>query len=100
MVVAEHVAVRPGWQCPIDGEPWPCEARRAALLAEIMTDDRAYTSLLMYLAAVMEDAINDLPHKSAADMWSRFLGWALRPTPPPAGPTGLPPVQRGPGPHW
>lgn len=73
----EHVAERPSWRCRVDGEPWPCEPAKAALLREYKG---FRVSLLLYLAACMAEAREDLAEQDSghapANLTERFVSWA------------------------
>ena len=78
-----HVPSRPDWNCkgPGCGQPWPCDIEKAALLQDFQ---ESRLVLRMYLAAHMQDAIDDAvrhPLGADIDFWARFLGWV-----PPASP--------------
>lgn len=72
-----HVAARPSWRCRVCGAAWPCSPARPALLGEYRADR---TALLIYLGALMCEAVADLtarhggvaPHGLA----ERFVTWA------------------------
>lgn len=70
-----HQPERPSWKCRRCGADWPCEARRTELAAEFAG---AATSLSLYLASYMVDAARELPHLTAAQLYSRFILW-IRP---------------------
>ncbi|WP_238490658.1 hypothetical protein [Actinoplanes flavus] len=83
-----YVPSRPDWNCkaPGCGQPWPCETEKAELL---WTFREARLVLRMYLAAHMQDAIDDAvrhPFDVDIDFWPRFLGWVPSVAPHPAGP--------------
>ncbi|WFE52360.1 flavin reductase [Micromonospora sp. WMMD1155] len=66
-----HVAARPSWRCRVCGAAWPCSPARLSLLGEYR-DNR--TGLLIYLAALLDEAAGDLPgHDPLTD---RFVTWA------------------------
>lgn len=77
----EHLPMRPLWLCRRCGQPWPCGRARLALLAEYR---QSRLSLLLYLAGLMYEAIDDLhrlyPSTSGdvRDLFDRFLGWPPR----------------------
>lgn len=77
---AEHIRVRPSWDCAACGRPWPCADAKAALLREF----RRFPSVLTILMATqMYDAFDDLAAQGRlprALLYERFLGWiVLRP---------------------
>lgn len=65
-----HLPVRPTWRCVVCGDNWPCEPARIALLNQASGDS---VGLLVYLAAQLMDAIEDL---GDAATFERFLVWA------------------------
>ncbi|PZF91719.1 hypothetical protein [Micromonospora deserti] len=73
----EHLPVRPVWLCRVDAHPWPCGAARVSLMRQYVGDR---TSLAVYLAPLMHDAI-DLYQlspdavPSPAVLWDRFFAW-------------------------
>ncbi|MBO3741703.1 hypothetical protein [Actinoplanes flavus] len=75
---AEHVPVRPSWDCRVCPEPWPCASARATLLDEY----RAFPSvLLIYLTSQMWDAIDDALAQGQPELRNfheRFISWARR----------------------
>lgn len=83
-----HRAVRPVWVCGDCGEPWPCQRRREMFLSQ-----RPFNrlGLLMFLARLMYDAIEDLHRQSCgptSDLYGRFVGWARRAEPDDGGKAG------------
>lgn len=74
-----HLPQRPLWLCRVCAGPWPCGEARLALIHEHADN---LTSLRIYLAAQMIDAIRDLlalnydeaPKPEA--LFKRFLSWA------------------------
>jgi hypothetical protein len=70
--MSTHNPVRPSWTCGGCVAAWPCQTRRAELLAEY---DGATTSLALYLGVCLVDAAGDLPHALAGELYTRFLGW-------------------------
>ncbi|WP_405430207.1 flavin reductase [Micromonospora sp. NBC_00617] len=69
-----HVAARPSWRCRVCGVAWPCSAARLALLGEYRENR---TGLLVYLAALREEADADLGRQVTPDrLTDRFLTWA------------------------
>ncbi|MFG3558982.1 flavin reductase [Micromonospora sp. NPDC047557] len=69
-----HVAARPSWRCRVCGIAWPCSAARLALLGEYRENR---TGLLVYLAALREEADADLGRQVTPDrLTDRFFTWA------------------------
>ena len=72
---AEHLHGRPGWNCLICEQPWPCADAKADLLAEF----RAFPSVLtVYLYSQMYDAMGDFTSRgepTPADLYERFVSW-------------------------
>ncbi|MFB9234071.1 hypothetical protein ACFFWC_00745 [Plantactinospora siamensis] len=80
-VPPEHLPLRPLWLCRACGQPWPCGRAKLALLT-CYQDSRL--NLLIYLAGLLHEAIDDLHrlHPSTTgdvrDLFDRFLGWPAR----------------------
>jgi hypothetical protein len=76
MANGEHTAERPDWTCRACGDPWPC----APAKVELTEDYRRFpSSLVVYLAAHLTDAIDDLAAGRGGippDLYDRFVGWA------------------------
>ncbi|MEV0723265.1 hypothetical protein AB0I37_10880 [Micromonospora purpureochromogenes] len=76
-----HLPIRPLWLCRVCAAPWPCATARLTLLREYAHDRVA---LLVYLGGLLHDAAGQLhtlnPHDAPepAQLFDRFLGWALR----------------------
>ena len=72
---AEHLPVRPCWNCGTCGKPWPCAPARDQLRA----DFRGFpTTLTVYLAAQYNTALDDCltaPADVPEDFYARFLSW-------------------------
>ncbi|GAB4104542.1 flavin reductase [Micromonospora taraxaci] len=66
-----HVAARPSWRCRVCGAAWPCSPARLSLLGEYREDR---IGLLVYLAALLDEAAGDLPGQDL--LTERFLTWA------------------------
>ncbi len=84
-----HTPMRPLWRCRRCGCPWPCSPARLALLAEYRD---ARSSLAVYLALALADALDDL-HRLGLDtggVHARFLGWLRARSEPPRGRDDLP----------
>ncbi len=78
---AEHIRVRPSWDCATCGQPWPCANAKEDLLREF---GRYPSVLTIFMATQMYDAFDDLASHGApppADLYERFLDWIV---PPPA----------------
>lgn len=70
----EHHPQRPSWNCGTCGNEWPCACARANLIAESAV---GRTSVLVYLAMCLADAIADLSaDRLPPDLYDRFVGWA------------------------
>ena len=67
---ADHVWQRPSWQCRACDEAWPCPPAKVALTAGA---DRV--SLAMYMWGNLDQAVADLPRRSPAELFDRFVGW-------------------------
>jgi hypothetical protein len=73
-----HTPLRPTWACRSCGNPWPCAEARLHLKAEF---DGRYSTLSIYLAGLMYEAMHDLYHLNPfdgpgpQDMFDRFVGW-------------------------
>lgn len=70
-----HLPRRPGWDCVVCQEPWPCAPAKADLLDEYGAER---TSLVLYLSLQMIEAIDDIAatRKAPSDLYLRFIGWA------------------------
>lgn len=68
-----HQPGRPGWDCHACAEPWPCAPAKVRL-SEAYGRDRI--GLRMYMAALYEQALDELLMWPAADVFARFVGWA------------------------
>ncbi|MCW3817655.1 flavin reductase [Micromonospora sp. DR5-3] len=72
-----HVAARPSWRCRVCGAAWPCSPARLALLGEYRENR---TGLLIYLGALLHEAMTDLADLNAQAspeaLANRFLTWA------------------------
>jgi len=55
------------------GHPWPCDTRRAQLLAEFPGSARI--TLFLMMGSLFIEAVQDLPAEPCGDMYYRFLGW-------------------------
>ncbi|MGC5033186.1 hypothetical protein [Micromonospora sp. DT229] len=96
-----HTPLRPLWLCRACAAPWPCGSARVTLLREYAQDRVA---LLVYLGGLLHDAADQLhtlnPHggSAPAQLFDRFVGWALirrtvdgsTPHPAPGAPEGRP----------
>ncbi|NJP33528.1 hypothetical protein HCJ94_16435 [Micromonospora sp. HSS6-12] len=75
-----HTPLRPLWLCRACAGPWPCGSARVTLLREYAHDRVA---LLIHLGGLLHDAAGQLhtlnPHDGPdpAQLFDRFLGWAL-----------------------
>ena len=71
----EHLYRRPGWECRVCQQPWPCATAKADLLEEFRTLPSVLT---IYMSAQMYDALIDLTshgQQAPPDLYERFLGW-------------------------
>jgi hypothetical protein len=66
----EHVPSRPSWECLACENPWPCDPVREELMLTHTPTERA-----IYLWAMLEDAILELPPASYRYLTGRFLTW-------------------------
>lgn len=66
----EHVAKRPSWDCRLCAKPWPCDPAREALVTEM---DRVTLAIYMWLN--LEEAVLDMPHGPASELFERFIRW-------------------------
>ncbi|MET7398952.1 hypothetical protein ABZS66_36290 [Dactylosporangium sp. NPDC005572] len=72
-----HTYSRPTWVCTVDGEPWPCEARKAKFRTDYVGER---TRLRMMLGAHFSDAMGDFADagKTSDDIEAlrkRFFDW-------------------------
>ncbi|SCF46466.1 hypothetical protein [Micromonospora mirobrigensis] len=80
-----HTPLRPLWLCRSCAAPWPCAPARLRLLQEY-ADDRV--TLLVHLGGMLHDAAGELHRLHPDDgptptqLFTRFLGWAMRSTHP------------------
>jgi RimJ/RimL family protein N-acetyltransferase len=65
-----HLPDRTTWDCTHCAAPWPCGPARRELSRTMSP-----TSLGMYLADHLYDAVPHLPGVTPAALWARFLGW-------------------------
>lgn len=65
-----HRASRPTWKCESCKHPWPCDARRAHLLADFDTN---MVGLSCYLGTFAASMLADLG--DSATVWKRLYGW-------------------------
>jgi len=68
-----HRPLRPHWDCHACGEQWPCPHGKTELLHEY-ADDRV--GLLVYLAGLLVDAVQDVQDCPPDALMERFLQWA------------------------
>jgi hypothetical protein len=70
----EHDAGRPGWDCRVCGDPWPCASAKVDLVQQFAG---GRTMLILFLSSCMVEAIDDLrcTGGSPAQLYDRFLGW-------------------------
>lgn len=74
-VLPPHEPRRPQWDCELCDSPWPCSQARVMLGDEYETD---WLNLSARMAALMEQAREELPHASQAELHTRFLAWCWR----------------------
>ncbi|WP_027659837.1 hypothetical protein [Salinispora fenicalii] len=73
-----HTPLRPTWTCRACGHPWPCAEARLLLKAEYETRQ---SSLSIYLAGLLYEAMHDLYHLNPHDgpnpreLFDRFVAW-------------------------
>lgn len=72
----EHEPVRPSWRCTVDGFRWPCPQSRV-VLREVFGGD--WTALQRRLLLVVAVAECELPGVTNADLYRRFVAWAMSP---------------------
>ena len=70
VVVEDHTAERPSWDCRVCGKPWPCDPAREVLIVEM---DRV--SLAIFMWVNLEEAVRDMPPGPASDLFDRFIRW-------------------------
>ncbi|AVT30824.1 flavin reductase [Plantactinospora sp. BC1] len=70
-----HTPMRPSFRCRACGAEWPCSIARRMLL-HVYRNDR--TGLLIYLAAQLTRAIQDLPGVHPALLAGRIVYWVPR----------------------
>jgi hypothetical protein len=71
---SEHLHDRPGWDCQVCRQPWPCAEARSTLVTEF----RSFPSVLtLYLSNKLYDAMLDLGTDADPDLYERFLSWAV-----------------------
>jgi hypothetical protein len=68
----QHLAARPGGDCRVCDDCWPCEVQRAALMWEYRY---ARTSLVIYLSLQLIEALECSRLTEAGDLYMRYLGW-------------------------
>ena len=66
----EHIAARPSWECRFCGKSWPCDPAREHLASEL---DRISLAIVMWVN--LEEAVGDLPHGPASELFERFISW-------------------------
>jgi hypothetical protein len=69
----EHSVERPSWNCRVCGRPWPCSSAREAMIAEM---DRVSLAIFMWIN--LEDAVRELPPRTASELFDRFVSWTYR----------------------
>ncbi|OKI64319.1 hypothetical protein [Micromonospora sp. CB01531] len=76
-----HLPLRPLWLCRACGQPWPCGRAKLDLLGSYQG---SRLNLLVYLAGLLHEAIDDLYRLNPStggdvrDLFDRFLGWPTR----------------------
>jgi hypothetical protein len=68
--VPQHVANKPFWFCPNCRVPWPCQPARDRMAANGID-----TSLRIAAWSMLEEAAQDMPYASGAELYERFIGW-------------------------
>lgn len=73
----EHIPTRPGFDCSLCEEPWPCAPAKVQLAEEYIG---ARPALMMYLSLQLYDALTEAIHdhdwKQVDDLYDRFIAWA------------------------
>jgi hypothetical protein len=77
----KHIANQPSWDCGGCGEPWPCAAKRAELLAELAEDPAAWVGVHNFLRQQLALAVMERCDRSVEDLAEQVVGWLRRPTP-------------------
>jgi len=70
---AAHRPQRPQWTCRACAGEWPCAEGRLELMREY-ADDRV--GLLVYLAGLLVDAVQEVEGTPPNQVMDRFLSWA------------------------
>lgn len=70
-----HTPMRPSFRCRSCGAEWPCSPARLALL-QLYEKDRP--GLMIYLAAQLTKALQDLPTVHPALLVGRIVYWVPR----------------------
>lgn len=73
-VAFEHDPHRPSWNCIACGRSWPCDPAREQLAGRL-----DQIGLAMYAWDRLEEAVGDLPHAPAWELFERFLAWTRSP---------------------
>lgn len=74
-MTAEHIRVRPSWDCTVCGQSWPCANAKEDLLREF---HRFPSVLTIFMATQMYDAFDDLAPRGGlppTHLYERFLAW-------------------------
>jgi hypothetical protein len=68
-----HRPLRPSWRCGTCGREWPCEHGKAELLQQYEHDR---VGLLVYLAGLLVDAVQEIGGSPPEALMERFVQWA------------------------
>ncbi|MET8147605.1 hypothetical protein ACIBSW_06730 [Actinoplanes sp. NPDC049668] len=75
----EHQGIRPGWDCKVCGESWPCAVAKVELAEQYQ---KFPTGLAVYLGSCLIEAIDDCAAGTGGlppDLYGRFIGWTDEP---------------------
>ncbi|WP_433221328.1 hypothetical protein ACQP00_20335 [Dactylosporangium sp. CS-047395] len=71
--LSAHFPTRPGWQCEVCAQPWPCPTRQAEFTTAI--DAGVGQGVALLLASSLGRASLDRPDIGADRLHEQFLGW-------------------------
>jgi len=69
-VTVYHLAKRPAWTCTVCGDPYPCETRRAQLVADF---EGAHFQFTLFMSMDFIAAAGELPGVPAKELHTRFF---------------------------